>query len=139
MATEKNDKIILTLKAEIEKKKEQLKKVSKFSPITNCSLELDGVRFNLNAISLEQLYQIMVKVNTYKLSAEDLGIEKETKFSGYILEDWLTDLKSRLSILGMKEEETKLKKMEQRLHELLSTDKKVELEIDAIMKDLNGE
>ncbi|MFB0830237.1 hypothetical protein [Brevibacillus laterosporus] len=42
--------------------------------------------------------------------------------------DWIKDLKSKLDIVRRKEEEHKLKVMETKLHQLLSNEKKVELE-----------
>jgi hypothetical protein len=79
----------------------------------------------------------MVKLNSYKLSAKDLGILKEYSISGYSVEDWISDIKFKFDILCRKEEENKLKVMETKLHQLLSSDKKVELEIDEIMSQLN--
>ena len=38
----KNDEQILKLKERIETKKEELKKIKRFSPITNCVIDIDG-------------------------------------------------------------------------------------------------
>lgn len=55
-------------------------------------------------------------------------------YTGYNVDSWISDLKSRFSILNRKAEEARLKKLEDKLHELLSTDKKVELELDNLAK-----
>lgn len=128
----KNDEKIMILKKQIEEKKEKLKKAEKFSPITNCSLEVDGVRHNINVLQKEQIVTLLVKLNTYAMSAKDLGILSDYNISGFNVEDWLTDLKAKLDNLSRKEEEMKLKAMEGKLHQLLSNDKKVELEIEEI-------
>ncbi|MGV4321182.1 hypothetical protein [Bacillus mojavensis] len=137
--TNTNDQRILKLKKQIEVKKEKLGKTSRFTPVTNCSLEVDGVRFNINVLDKEKLIMLAVKLNSYLLSAKDLGYEDQFIISGYKVEDWLTDIKSRLDILSKKDEERSLKVMEDKLAKLLSEDKKVELEIDEIESLLKGE
>jgi len=134
MANETNDSKIMILKKQIEDKKAKLIKSQKFSPITNSSIELDGVRTNIQVLNKEQLTYLLVKLNSYALSAKDLEID--FIISGYYIADWITDIKSKLDFVSRKEEENKLKIMESKLHQLLSNEKKVELEIDEIMKNL---
>ena len=138
MAT-KNDNVILKLKDEVKKQKEAIKKIKPFVPVTNCSLELYGTRFNLHTLNKETIVTIMVRLNAYKMSAEDLGLSKEFKISGFSADEWISDLKTKYLLIGKKEEEEKLKKLETKLHNLLSNDKKVELEIDDISKEIYGE
>ena len=134
MANETNDSKIMELKKQIEEKKIKLGKSQKFTPITNCSIELDGVRTNIQVLNKEQLTYLLVKLNSYALSAKSLEID--FVISGYHVADWITDIKSKLDFVSRKEEENKLKMMESKLHQLLSNEKKVELEIDEIMKNL---
>jgi hypothetical protein len=127
-----NDEKILGLRKQIEEKKSKLKGAKKkFVPITNCSLEIDGVRFNLNVLPKEQLISLLVKLNIYKLSISDLKLIDYT-ISGYKVDDWMTDIKSKLEISALMEEERKLHEMEVKLEMLLSDDKKIELEIGEI-------
>lgn len=128
----KNDERILALKEQIKNKKEEIGKVKRFSPVTNCSLELDGNRHNIQVLDKSQLIQIMIKLNSYLLSAKDLHIENECVFGGYNVSEWIEDIKSRLTILSQREEETKLKCLENKLANMLSDEKKTELEIDEI-------
>jgi len=134
MANETNDKKIMELKKQIEEKKIKLGKSQKFSPITNCSIEVDGVRSNIQVLTKEQLITLLVKLNSYAISAKELEID--FVISGYHVMEWITDIKSKLDFVTRKEEENKLKVMESKLHQLLSNEKKVELEIDEIMKSL---
>lgn len=136
MATKKNDKTILALKKEIEDQKALLKSSEKFSPVTNLSLELDGQRINLNVLSPELLVQAMVKLHTYQRSAEELGVTEEFKLSGYKPSEWLIDLKAKYAMANRKKETERLKKLEDHLHNLLSLDTKVELEIDALKSEI---
>jgi hypothetical protein len=130
MKTETNDSKIMELKKQIEEKKAKINKSQKFTPITNCSIEVDGVRHNLQVLSKEQLISLMVKLNAYAISAKDLGVEYIV--SGYIVSDWIIDIKAKLDFVSRKEEENKLKVMESKLDQLLSNEKKVELELDEI-------
>jgi len=134
MANKTNDQKIMELKKQIEEKKIKLGKSQKFTPITNCSIELDGVRVNIQVLNKEQLTYLLVKLNSYAKSAKELEID--FVISGYHVVDWITDIKSKLDFVSRKEEENKLKVMESKLHQLLSNEKKVELEIDEIMKSL---
>ena len=132
MAKENNDSRILTMKEQIAKKKKEISKAKRFSPVTNCSIELDGIRTNINTLNKDQLIQLLVKLKSYQMAAEELYLLKEYVISGYLIDEWLEDLKSKLLGLSQKEEENKLKQMEQKLDTLLSNDKKTELEIDDI-------
>ena len=127
-----NDEKIMGLKAQIQEKKNNLTKRKRFVPVTNCSLELDGVRYNLQATPKEKLMDLLIRLNAYRMSAEKLCISQTYLVSGFILDDWITDILSRLEILSYREEEGKLQALEVKLHDLLSVDKKVELEISDI-------
>lgn len=127
----KNDKRILELREKIAAKKEELGKSERFSPITNCSLEIDGVRYNINTLNKYQLTTLLVKVNSYLISAKDLELEA-FPLSGFPITAWIADIKSKLAVINQKEEEKKLKVMEAKLEQLLSQEKKVELELDDI-------
>jgi hypothetical protein len=126
----KNDERILLLKEQIQAKKDKLGKITRFTPVTNCSLELDGVRFNLNVLDQDKLIQLAVKINAYIMSAKDLGYT--FKIGTYTLEEWLTDIKAKLDILSKKDEEKSLTAMEAKLAKMLSDEKQVELELDEI-------
>lgn len=130
--TNKNDERILELKRQIEEKKSNLEKIPRFAAITNYILSLDEVNYNLHTQSKEQLIHLLVKLNSYSLSAKDLGILDTYMISGYLLTDWIADIKSKLAVLSKNDEEKKLKSLETKLTKMLSTDKKVELELDAL-------
>jgi len=127
-----NDSKIMTLKTQIINKRKQLDGVKKFSPITNCSIEVDGVRYNINVLIKEQLISLMVKLNSYMISAKELRLLEEYIISGFNVQDWISDIKAKLDVVSRKDEERKLKTMEDKLDYLLSNDKKVELEISEI-------
>ena len=129
----KNDDRILELKKQIETKKKAIaEKNTRFIPETNCILNLDGVTSNLNVCSDDALLLLLIRLNSYLMSAKDLNMA-DFEISGYSVTAWIKDIKSKLEVSGlMKKEESDLKKMESKLDKLLSDDKKTELEIDEI-------
>jgi hypothetical protein len=127
-----NDKKIMELKQQIAEKKVKLEGISRFVPITNCSLELDGQRYNINTLQKDQLIQLMIKVNLYSMSAKNLKLDEDYIISGYKPEEWITDMKAKLNVISKKDEERKLKAMEEKLDRLLSDEKKTELELNDI-------
>jgi hypothetical protein len=78
----------------------------------------------------------MVKLNLYRISAKDLELTEEFNISGYKPEEWIADLKAKLDILSKKDEERKLKVMEEKLNRMLSDEKKTELELNEIAEFL---
>jgi len=125
-----NDKKILELRAVIEAKKAKFEKI-KFSPVTNCSIELEEKRYNLNVLNKDSLTLLLVRLNTYLMSMENLGI-KELFLSGYPVQEWVEDIKNKLQVIAQKTEEDNLKALESKLGKLLSEDKKTELELSNI-------
>lgn len=132
----KNDERVLQLKRVIEEKKSELKSISRFSPMTNCIISLDGCNYNLNVAHADDLTFLLVKLNAYLISAKDLDID--LSICGYTVDEWITDIKSRLNILARKSEETELKTLESKLDKMLSSEKKTELELDEIAELLKG-
>ncbi len=128
----KNDDRILELKKQIETKKKVIaNKDTRFLPETNCVLNLNGVTSNLNVCGKEELNFLLIKLNIYLMSAENLGMS-DFEISGYNVTVWIKDIKNKLKVLNLKKEEADLKRMENKLDKLLSDDKKTELEIDEI-------
>ena len=127
----KNDDRILELKEKIEKKKLELSdKNTRFVPVTNCIMELDGETNNLHTCDASKLALLLVKLSLYKKEAETLDIDFVV--SGYSIDDWITDIKNKFEVTKTKAEMNSLKMMESKLDKLLSEDKKTELEIDDI-------
>jgi hypothetical protein len=125
-----NDKKVLELKAKIQEKRDKFEKV-KFTSLTNCSLELDGVRHNILVMDKDSLTLLLIKLNSYRMSMVDLGVE-ELYIWGYTIQDWISDIQLKLKVIAQKSEEEKLKILEKKLGTLLSEDKKTELELTSI-------
>lgn len=128
----KNDERILELRKQIQEKKDKLGKIGRFTAITNCIIEIDGKNINLNVLDKEKLIALAVKLNAYLMSAKALGLAEQYKISNNSVSDWITDIMGKLDILNKKDEEKSLSLMEAKLEKMLSDEKQVELELDAI-------
>ena len=133
-----NDKKILELKKQIQEKKNNLAKIRQFKPVTNCLIHINESSINIHTLDKTSLISLLVSLNSNRLSAIDLKLEDDYFLSGFPINAWITDIKARLDILNIKQEEKKLQDMEDKLHLLLSSDKKTELEIDKIEEMLKS-
>lgn len=133
----KNDDRILELKKQVEnKKKEIAKKNVKFVPETNLVIEINGIKTNINVLNEKDLESLLVILNMYHMSAVDLEM-KDFEISGYKVDQWMNDVKAKINMKTLKNEEAELKRLEEKLDKLLSEDKKTELELDSIAALLN--
>lgn len=133
-AMNKNDDRILTLKKQIDTKKQELGKQPRFSPITTCILNYNGNKINIHTLtSVKDINALLVHFNMYAMSAKDLDIDCENVcFDGFSVLDWIEDLNSKKEVVNYMEEKSKLTMLEKKLDELLSDDKKTELQIDSL-------
>lgn len=136
--TNQNDDKILALQAQIREKKTEIGKIERFSPKTNCSISLDGERYNLNALDRTTCVYLLAKLSSLITAANKYTLANELVISGYSAHDWLGDLHAKYTSLVQKEKQQKLKTMETKLERLLSNEKRTELEIDEIRSLLEG-
>ena len=139
----KNDERILMLKKSIEEQESQLKEVSKYEYRTNKVLTLDTAIHNLNVISLNQIHSLLLELNGVRFNAMDLKVRfpevdilSDTLFSGYSIDDWISDLVHQLEVVESKAKVSKLKAAKKQLDNMLSEDKKTELLLDELSKNL---
>ena len=128
--------MILGLKQDIKNKKALLVKVGKFSPITNCSIELFEKRYNINVLGKNDILLLLAQLNSMKKSLSELYPEEKLVISNFGIDDWILDLKSKFENLNVKIEEERLKVLESKLHNLLSIDTKVSIEIDDLKNQI---
>jgi hypothetical protein len=134
-----NDQKILDMKKIVEDKKAKIAASKNFKPVTNCSLEFEGQRYNLHALNnKETIVQVMVKLNCYIASAKDLNLLDQYIINGFNAQDWLIDLKAKFDLITIKDQEKELLDLEQKLTKLLSNEKQVELQLEGFEEQLKN-
>ena len=129
-----NDERIAALRTKIAAKRAALAgRSARFAPVTNCSLELDGTRYNLHSLGLESLIFLAAKLQALRTGAVDLAFAPtDLVIGGFGVDDWITDVKARLAVVAFKAEEAQLNALDKQLEGLLSSDAKTELALDSI-------
>lgn len=127
-----NDILILDLKKQVEEKKSKIGNSTKFNPITNCELVFNNVKYNIHTLDKQSILLLIVQLSILKDNSKKLYPDEELILNGYKLEDWITDLQSKFDNLNVKTEKERLKKIEERLNNLLSIDTKINLEINEL-------
>lgn len=131
----KNDDKILSIKQSIAKKRESMGKKPRFIPITNCSIDFRGTRYNLNVMNhITQLAGLASEIKSLEMSASELGLLEYAVISGYNVSEWIQDILQKINVIKYAERERELDALEKQLNDLLSDDKQTELRIEALSK-----
>jgi len=133
----KNDDTILALKKRIEEKKAEIGSIKRFAPKTSCSITLDGVKYNLHVLSKHELGYVLCKLRALQLAGREYGLPFNLEISGFLIDDWIDDIREKLIAMDQRDKAAQLQGMEKTLDDLLSSDKKTELQIEEIAKLLN--
>lgn len=126
----KNDTRIKALLKQIEEKKNTLGSRPKAKWETNCSLDMDGSRVNLNTVTtVNRCIDIMGFLLGKKGNREDAAILLKVRpdsfmWGPYSFDEWLHDIELRCAMIMWDEENKKLKKLEAQLKDLRSEDAK---------------
>lgn len=139
MAT-KNDAVIVQLQAKVDAKRKEIGDVKRFAPKTNCSMHFNGTRYNIHTLTEDVLVLLLVQLKALQLAADVLESQDmpvDVMIDGYAVETWFGDLAQKHAINLQSVEVKKLHALEARLKTLMSDDKKAELELEEIMKELD--
>lgn len=134
----KIDEMLATVNKQ-KKEVEQAEKESKSYWKTHCSFKLyDSTPMNIQTANEANIRKALSQLLTLKNddASTILGIKSDQSHDGYLISDWIDDFKKRIATIQLKEKKEKLKSLEERLHAIISPEKKRQLELDAIMKDL---
>ena len=112
--------------------------------VTNCVFKYNinnNDLINVQTANQKQLIDILIFLLRYehfhKEACNRLGITDECVWLGYSVNQWETDLKTRLSRLSISTKKSELATLEKRLNNLMSADLKTQLELNEITKLLN--
>lgn len=113
--------------------------------VTNCAFSYFKKSqdiHNIQTANEGQLIDILVFLlnleSNHNKACEILGLDTKFIYLGYTLDEWTTDLKTRLSRLSISTKKSELATLEKRLNNLMSVDLKTQLELDEITKLLNN-
>lgn len=139
----KNDDRILELKKKIESEREALKESnSRFQPITSCILEFAGQKYNLNAMSANDLLLLLSLLSVIEQAnteiAEEMQFIKPATVNGYLLTEWIVDVRKKLNQVLYREKKAKLDKLEKQLTDLLTGETQTKLKVDNLENELNN-
>lgn len=139
----KNDNRILELKKKIEQERATLKESnSRFQPITSCILEFAGQKYNLNAMSANDLLLLLSLLSVIEQAstkiAEEMQSIKPVTVNGYLLAEWIVDILKKLDQVLYREKKAKLDKLEKQLTDLLTGETQTKLKVDNLEDELNN-
>lgn len=146
----KTDSKTLDLIKEVQKQKAEIAKAEKPNWKTNCSFPVPSSIFEedtARTISLhveaniKKLLDIAAFLKNKKFSYEDIAHDLEVDapsftWAGYPLEDWLSDIKSRIAKIQIATKRKKLEVFENRLNSIISPELRAEMELEAIASEL---
>jgi hypothetical protein len=128
-----NDKRIIEMREKIRIKKEELESIAKVEYKTHLSLNLVGERYNLNVASEDILLRVLLNLNMINNAVKsDELLQREYRIEGYTVEDWIYDVKAKYELKKVRAKKSELIALENKLVNMLSDDKKTELELDSI-------
>lgn len=99
-----NDSRVIELKKQIETKKELMGRPYNPSFLTCCVLELDGITYNFNVASKDQLMHLAVKLELYKAQFNKMFTNEEYTINSFTVDNWLDDISNVLYKRRYKEE-----------------------------------
>lgn len=131
-------KVVSRQKSEVE----AAEKESKSSWKTNCAIHMDGTTpINLQTATADTLRKVVVGLLQHREYAQQadalLGLEVNTKIDGFSYNDWISDCKKRMTVIGLRDKKTNLATLEKRLNAIISPELLRKMELDAIAESLN--
>lgn len=73
----------------------------------------------------------------YDSAAKELGVIAEFTWLGFSVDEWTTDLKTRVSVLQLAKRKAELKELEERVNAIVSPELRRKMEVDALEKLLS--
>jgi hypothetical protein len=146
MAQKTKDQIIDELIEKTQKRKAEIEKAEKPSWQTNCLFGYDNSnvgKTNLRVVSnineiVSMLAFILQKQNSFVQANNMLGTKEKFDWLGFSLEEWQSDLRTRIEQITVTAKKKELAEIETQLDGLISKERREELQLAAIMKRLEN-
>lgn len=135
MSTDNN---IIELLSTLDKKAEEARG-GRFHPKTTCILTLYGVTYNIHQLDDASLRLLAILLESL-IHAEPRVFpdDPEVIVSGFTLRDWQDDVVSKAEVNKYRADQEKIKRYKGKLKDMLSAEKKTELEFQTIANELSG-
>lgn len=139
------DKQVQELFKIVQTKKTEIAKAEKPNWLTNCSFGYNkdsSSRSNIQVVAdVEELVSILgfviEKEKAFESAQQMLGTSEKFKWMGYSLEEWKTDIQTRINKIQISKKKKELESLESRLDKLISPDLKAQMELEEITKLLS--
>ena len=109
---------------------------------TNCSFNLNGTHVNLQTVRtpviIAMVSYLLGQRELDKKACELLNIEFRDKTQNYDYTAWLEDCQKRASYLHLHEQEEQLNKLEAKINQLVSPERRRELDLELLTNSLNS-
>ena len=142
MSTELDQKVALLFE-KLEAKKAEITKAEKPKWETNCSYKADSssTSTNIQAVSdVGILVTILANLKIHEWAwyeaCSTLGVKLPFKHQSYTIDEWLTDIQTRINKLEIDNKKAELKALEDKINLVVSPEQRRALEIAAIEKSL---
>ena len=138
------DDTILELMEKLKEKKKEFEKVQSNATkswVTNCSYSFNGNdKKNLavmNELEVIQLAADVMKTSGYlAMAAYELNVDTPEKIQGYTRDQWITDCKKRIAVIGFNSKKKELEEMEQMLNNLVSPELQRKMALEELTKKI---
>ena len=80
--------------------------------------------------------RVYEKRKAWDEAAKDLGVDMKFDWFGFSVEDWKSDLQTRINKIQITKKKAELEALESKLNLLISPEMRTQMEIDAISKEL---
>lgn len=142
----KNDEKALKLLEVLKAKKEKVEKLSKPQYLTNMTFyyPMDNKQINLHVCNDEEklfnYFGFIAQTIVFRERAKKELMEVEEieplTYDNFTLEEWRTDFKTKLGVINIRKEKASLKLMEEKINGMISPEKRTELELELMEKEL---
>jgi len=128
-----------------QNKKKEIEKAEKPTWLTNCLFSYDNssMKTNIRTVSsIRELVNILAFVINKDISFSTansfLGTKEVFEYFGFTKEDWINDIKTRIDQINITAKRKELEGIESKLDSMISKERREELELEAIVKQLKG-
>ena len=141
----KTDQKTLDLIKEVNKQKAEIAQLEKPNWITNCSFDYKNGKSPIN-LHVESDVATLVLIAGFLINRDKyyreanvlLGVDAPPfKYDGFSVKEWTSDIKTRINKIQITTKRQRLETLESRLNAIISPELRTQLELEAIMGELN--